>query len=940
MGEKASKSKKNKDTSQTATTSDTMPTVRVSENVSETSGEHRVSENNNNDTAAWPQQQQDLDVSNSSQSVTLQQNENPNESRGKRKKSTRKSKESNPTKSPEFQKIEQDQGSEEENPRSDKKPEEGTEETTEDPLLTKPNLGAEGSDKLKILRNKETPPSVVFAFPLKESSLFPDMTVPVLVSSPSLKELLSQEEQQRQFVAFFCQNNDVEVPEPDDLYKVGVVARVLRATTTPDGFSALVIQVTHRCRMERVVLFQPHKKIVRIEVLQDQVNPEDHVIIEALMRNVRQLLEDIARLSANVSEEFVFLIRQLDNPSNLADFVALQFLHTIAERQPFLEALDVRKRLEMALVVLLKESEMLKLQTQLRDEIHSQMEQRQREYMLREQLKLIRHELGEEVGEKELDVEKYEIRIQEAKMPEEAEKKTRAELRRLAVLPPEAAEYNIIRTYLDWLCDLPWSKRSEDRIDLRRAQWILNRDHYGLERVKERILEFLAVHKLKSNQKGAILCLSGPPGVGKTSLGRSIAEAMGREFFRFSVGGMHDEAEIKGHRRTYIGAMPGKILQALRRVQTRNPVLMLDEIDKIGKDWRGDPASALLEVLDPAQNQNFLDHYLDVNFDLSEVMFITTANYRDAIPVPLLDRMEVIELAGYIPEEKVEIARRYLLPRQREAHGLEKEQLHISHNAMSLIIDRYTRESGVRELERQISAICRKVATRAARASRKEKTVRVRVQETNLVQFLGQPRYVREDVHQRKPRPGRVTGMAWTPVGGETLVFEATLFPGTGKLELTGKMGEVMTESSRLALSFLKSHAGSFSIDLEKLAKTDLHLHAPAGAVPKDGPSAGIAITTAFLSLLATTPLNVPPDIAMTGEITLLGDLLPVGGIREKVVAAASAGIPTVILPAQNRKDLEEVPAYIRDKIDFHFADHYQDVAQLLFPGVFHPAQP
>ncbi|TNE52323.1 MAG: endopeptidase La [Deltaproteobacteria bacterium] len=783
-----------------------------------------------------------------------------------------------------------------------------------------------------LLRTGEKPPSVLFAFPLRESTLFPDMTVPVLLEPEALKELMLQEEQQRNFVAFFSQKKPTDVHGPEDLHAVGVTARVLRVTSTADGLNALVVQVTHRCRIERFVLAQPHKMVVRVELLHDEVKDEDSVVIEALTRNLNQLLQEVASLSPNIAEEFVLLVQQLDSPSHIADFVALQFLQTIEERQPFLETLDLRKRLEMALTVLLKESEMLKLQNQLREEIHSQMEQRQREFLLREQLRLIRKELGDEVGEKELDAEKYESRIKKARMPEEAEERAQAELRRLSVLPPEAAEYNIIRTYLDWLCDLPWSRRSDARIDLRRARAVLNRDHHGLERVKERILEFLAVHKLKPDQKGAILCLSGPPGVGKTSLGRSIAEAMGRKFYRFSVGGMRDEAEIKGHRRTYVGAMPGKLLQALRRVDTRNPVIMIDEIDKMGKDWRGDPASAMLEVLDPSQNQSFLDHYLDVSFDLSEVMFVATANYRDMIPKPLLDRMEVIELSGYIPEEKVEIARKYLLPRQREAHGLEKNQLQITRKAFHLVVDRYTREAGVRELERQIASVCRKVATRVASQSSGEDAIRVRVQDTNVEQYLGAPRYLREESVQKKARPGRVRGLAWTPVGGESLIFEATQFKGTGKLELTGKLGEVMTESSRIALSFLKSHAEAFSIDLERLAKLDLHLHAPAGAVPKDGPSAGVAITTAFLSLLTNEPLPVPSDFAMTGEITLLGDVLPVGGIREKVVAATSIGIPHVILPEANRKDADEVPDYIRDKLTFHFVSHYNEVAELLFP--------
>lgn len=782
----------------------------------------------------------------------------------------------------------------------------------------------------------DRPPPTVMAFPMPDAFLFPGMVAPVVLSSEALSVLVEKSKEQQQFVAFFAAKDETQdTPAPHQLYDVGVVGRVVRLVEMPNGMATVLVQVLERCRRERLIQQMPYV-VVQISLLEDVIDPKEEATVEALVRNVRQLLSETAELIPQLPQEFLELLHQLNEPGHLADFVALQFVSNVSKKQLFLEELYVRSRLEEAFGVLLKESEMLKLQKDLREEIESKVEDRQREFLLREQLKLIRRELGEEADEKELDSEDFQQRIAAAGMPLEAEKKAKDELRRLSVLPPEAAEYNIIRTYLDWLCDLPWSKRSEGKIHIRKARAILNRDHFGLERVKERILEFLAVHKLKPDQKGAILCLSGPPGVGKTSLGRSIAQAMGREFYRFSVGGMRDEAEIKGHRRTYIGAMPGKLIQALKRVGTKNPVIMLDEIDKIGKDHRGDPASALLEVLDPAQNDGFQDHYLDLPFDLSEVMFIATANYRDAIPPPLLDRMEVIDLSGYIPEEKVEIARRYLLPRQREAHGLKAEQLRISKGAFASIVRGYTREAGVRQLEREIGAVCRKVATRVAE-SIEENEVRAMVRETNVERYLGPARFSSLRIHSHQPRPGRAFGLAWTPVGGDVLTIEVTQFPGKGQLQLTGKLGEVMSESSRIALSFLKANAVRFGLDLAALETRDLHLHFPAGAIPKDGPSAGITITTAFLSLLSGEKGTLlAPALAMTGEITLMGDVLPVGGIREKVVAATAAGVSTVILPEENRKDLSDVPDYIQKKLTFHFARHYEDVLPVAFgPDAF-----
>lgn len=776
------------------------------------------------------------------------------------------------------------------------------------------------------------PPSTVMVFPMDTISLFPGMIAPTILPEEATQELTDKSKDGQQFIAFFAQKNTASSPQPEDLYEIGVVARVVRVMHLPDGSKTVLVQATNRCKSKTFTQTKPFM-IAQIEQLEEDTDPEDQTIIEALSRNIHKLLGEIAEIVPSLPNEFVELLQQLDEPGSLADFIALQFGGPKEQKQELLAELNTRLRMEKAFSVLLKETELIKLQYQLRQEVESKVEDRQREYLLREQLKLIHRELGETPEEAESETAQYARKIAEANMPEEAEKKAKEELRRLQALPAEATEYNLIRTYLDWLCVLPWSKRSESKINIRKARTILERDHYGLERVKERIIEFLAVHKLKPDQKGAILCLCGPPGVGKTSLGKSIAEAMGREFFRFSVGGMRDESEIKGHRRTYVGAMPGKLLQALKRVQTRNPVIMLDEIDKIGKDHRGDPASALLEALDPAQNNGFLDHYLDLPFDLSEVMFIATANYRDAIPAPMLDRMEVIQLTGYIPEEKVEIARRYLLPRQRKAHGLTADNVGIAKTAIGKIVREYTREAGVRNLEREIGSVCRKVATRVAEVeSTDERPIRVRVRDKNLENYLGKPRFSQEQVAAYPPRPGRALGLAWTPVGGDILAIEVTQFPGKGKLELTGKLGDVMSESSHIALSYLKSQATTFGIDLSQLKDKDLHLHVPAGAVPKDGPSAGITITTAFLSLLKNqTGKSVIPNLAMTGEITLMGDVLPVGGIREKVVAAAAAGVETVILPKRNEKDLSEVPDYIQEKMTFHFATHYDDVFSIAF---------
>jgi ATP-dependent Lon protease len=625
----------------------------------------------------------------------------------------------------------------------------------------------------------------------------------------------------------------------------------------------------------------------------------------------------------------------LDDPRQLVYFIATNIRMEIPEAQSILEIDSVREKLLKLTTIMTKELEVLELGRKIQTEAQSEMEKMQRDYFLREQLKAIKKELGEE-DEQTVEVEEYRTKIAQAGMPEEAEKEALRELSRLEKMPPQAAEYSVIKTYLDWLTDMPWQVATEDQLDIAHARNVLDEDHYDLEDIKERILEYLAVRKLKlerreereqeetidqirEEREGVILCFVGPPGTGKTSLGRSIARALGRKFLRMSLGGMRDEAEIRGHRRTYIGAMPGRVIQGLKRVGTKNPVFMLDEIDKVGADWRGDPSSALLEVLDPEQNRDFRDHYLDVPFDLSQVMFVTTANMLSPIPAPLRDRMEILELDGYTVEEKVRIAQQYLLPRQIRENSLRAEEIAFEDGAVRAIIRDYTREAGVRNLERQIGTVCRKVATKVA----EEEGVSVHVQPEELVGYLGKPRFYYECA-ERTELPGVATGLVWTPSGGDITFIEATKMAGNKRLILTGKLGDVMKESAQAAVSYVRSKAGELGIDEEIFAKSDLHIHVPAGAVPKDGPSAGVTMATALVSLLLDRPVKA--DVAMTGEITLRGQVLPVGGIKQKVLGAARVGIDTVILPQRNEPDLEDIPDEIREQMTFVFAERVDDV--------------
>jgi ATP-dependent Lon protease len=686
----------------------------------------------------------------------------------------------------------------------------------------------------------------------------------------------------------------------------------------PDGTLRILVQGAERIRILDYVSEQPYL-VARIEPMPDVL--EESTELEALTRNVQSTFTQIIEAIPYLPEELQLAVANLDDPSALSHLIAGALRISTEEKQELLETVDVNKRLRRLSEILARELEVVQLGSKIQSQVESELDKGQREYFLRQQLKAIQEELGEG-DEQQAEINELRQRIEETGMPEEAQKAAERELSRLEKLPPVAAEYGVIRTYLEWLVDLPWSKETEDNLDIGHARKVLDEDHYDLEEVKDRILEYLAVRKLNPESPGPILCFVGPPGVGKTSLGRSIARALGRKFERISVGGVRDEAEIRGHRRTYIGALPGTIIRALRDATTKNPVFMIDEIDKMGADFRGDPSSAMLEVLDPAQNSTFRDHYLDLPFDLSEVLFIATANILDAVPPPLQDRMEVIQLAGYTVEEKLHIAKRYLVPRQLEANGLKPSQIEFSDSALRAIIDEYTREAGVRNLERQVGTICRKVARQVAEGSVEGK---VRISAKRARELLGKRRFFSEQ-RRRTKDPGVATGLAWTPVGGEVLFVEATAVPGSGNLTITGQLGDVMKESAQAALSWVRAHANELARDLSDdwFANHDIHVHVPAGAVPKDGPSAGVAMTTALVSLISNRPVR--NDVAMTGEITLTGQVLPIGGLKEKSLAAQRAGIKQVIVPDRNEGDVEEISEQEREGLEFVYADDIGDV--------------
>jgi ATP-dependent Lon protease len=758
--------------------------------------------------------------------------------------------------------------------------------------------------------------------PLKETVVFPDSMTPLAIGQERSIQLVDEAVANDSTIALVATRNaDEEARGVDDIYEVGTAALIHKMIRVPDGTLRILVQGVRRVRLDRLVQTDPYL-VGEFSELPDVEGPETEV--EALARNVEALFSRIIGLVPYLPDELQLAAANAEDPSTLANLVATTMRLKTAEKQELLEEADIEARLRKLTVILNRELEVLELGTKIQSQVQSEMEHSQREYFLRQQLKAIQEELGEG-DEQQAEIAELRGQIEEAHLPEEADRAARRELDRLSKLPPAAAEYGVIRGYLEWILSLPWNETTEDNLDLEHARSVLDEDHYDLEKVKDRIIEQLAVSKLKDDISGPILCFVGPPGVGKTSLGQSIARSLGRKFSRISVGGVRDEAEIRGHRRTYIGALPGTIIRALRDAGSKNPVFMIDEIDKMGADWRGDPSSAMLEVLDPAQNSSFRDHYLDLPFDLSKVLFICTANQLETIPPPLQDRMEIIRLSGYTEEEKLGIAKRYLVPKQIEAHGLDAEKVKIGEKALRFLIAEYTREAGVRNLDREIAALCRKAAAEIASGKRKT----ARIDERRVRAWLGRPRF-RHEIRKRTADPGVATGLAVTPVGGDILFIEASAVPGDGRLVVTGQLGDVMRESAQAALSWVRGHASDLGLEEDWFAKRDVHIHVPAGAVPKDGPSAGIAMATALSSLAMGRPVS--EEVAMTGEITLTGQVLPIGGLRDKVLAAQRAGITTVILPKENEPDLEDLPREVRKQMTFVPADHVDEVIEAAFP--------
>ncbi len=792
-------------------------------------------------------------------------------------------------------------------------------------------------------------PEILPILPLRGLVVYPQTGVPLTIGQPRSIRLVDDVVTGDRFMGLVASKHpEIESPDPKHLYQVGTAGLIHRMFRAPDGTIRLLVQGLFRFRIVEFVATEPYLK-ARIEIIPEK--QETGLEVEALARNVRDQFAHIAEMIPSLPRELIATVTSITDPLQTVYTIANLQRMDIEDAQEILELDSITEKLHKLVALLTRESEVLELSQKIQKEARSEIDKVQREYFLREQLKAIQRELGE-TDEQVADVEEFRKKIEEAGMSEEARKLAQRELDRLSRLPTAAAEYGVIRTFLDWLVSLPWSKTTPDNLDIAHAREVLDQDHYGLQDIKERILEYLAIRKLRLDRagefsletstdvirrqrEGVILCFIGPPGVGKTSLGQSISRAMGRKFVRISLGGVRDEAEIRGHRRTYIGAMPGRIIQALRRVETRNPVFMLDEIDKLSFDFRGDPASALLEVLDPEQNQEFRDNYLEVAFDLSQVMFITTANQMETIPGPLLDRMEIIQLSGYTDSEKYEIAKRYLIPRQMKENSLRQDEIEFTPKALMAIIRHYTREAGVRNLEREIGSICRKVATKITEG----KVTSQVVDENTVRELLGRPKYLgTEEIQRRTEIPGVATGLAWTPVGGDVLFIEATIMPGSKGFITTGSVGKVMQESAQAALSYVRSRAAQFGIDPNIFEKSDIHLHIPAGAQPKDGPSAGITMATALVSLL--TGRLVRSDMGMTGEITLRGQVLPVGGIKEKVLAAHRAGLKTVILPKGNEADLEDLPEEVHSAIHFILVERVDEALEhALEQKVEQPAQ-
>jgi ATP-dependent Lon protease len=759
-------------------------------------------------------------------------------------------------------------------------------------------------------------PEALPVLPLRELVPFPEALMPLAIGQERSIRLVNDVLAGNRMLVMVASRvvGEGEEPGPDDLYRVGVAGVVARMLKVPDGTLRILVHGAQRVVLTDFVATEPYL-VARIEDAPDELVPSSE--LEALHRNVQSTFSHIIEEVPYLPEELQVAVANLDDPSELAHMIAGALRLKTEEKQALLEERNVTKRLRMLSELLARELELVEIGTRIQSQVQSEMDKGQREWFLRQQLKAIQEELGE-VDETQAEASELRERLEAAGLPEHAWKQAERELQRFERLPPQAAEHGVIRTYLEWLADLPWSKATEDSLDLKDARKILDRDHYDIESVKDRILEFLAVRKLKPDARSSILCFVGPPGVGKTSLGRSIAAAMGREFERISVGGVRDESEIRGHRRTYIGALPGTILRAIRDAGSNNPVLMIDEIDKMGADFRGDPSSAMLEVLDPEQNSTFRDHYLDLPFDLSRVFFICTANQLDTVPPALRDRMELIELSGYTHEEKREIAKRYLVPRQMERNGVGRSRIEVTPEALDVIIDGYTREAGVRGLEREIGSVCRKIAREFAEGTRKSKRV---VRAKTVRELLGKARF-QPDVQRRTGEPGVATGLAWTPVGGDVLFVEATAFPGDGKLQVTGQLGDVMKESAAAALSYVKSTDGDIPDDYFR--DNDVHVHVPAGAIPKDGPSAGITMATALASRATGRPVR--SDTAMTGEITLTGQVLPIGGLKEKALAAQRAGINRLIIPRRNEADIDDIPEHLRKRMKFVLVDDVDEV--------------
>jgi ATP-dependent Lon protease len=761
--------------------------------------------------------------------------------------------------------------------------------------------------------------------PVRDLVVFPHMVLPLFVGREiSIKAIEAAVAGNRMIVLATQRTQEIETPTPEDLFLIGTAGVIMRMLKLPDGRVKVLVQGLAKVKVELFEQSAPHF-VVKVRRLPESRPAETSLEVEALIRTVKERVEKVVGFGKMMVSDVLAVIENLEEPGRLADMIASNIGLKVETAQEILEVTDAVSRLRKVNEILGKELDVLTVQQKIQTEAKSEIDKTQREYYLREQLKAIQKELGE-VDERLEEVNEFRRKIVEAKMPEKVAKEAEKQLGRLERMHSDSAEAATVRTYLEWMVELPWGRTTRDNLDLKLAAKVLDEDHYDLEKVKERILEYLAVRKMKERMKGPILCFAGPPGVGKTSLGKSIARALGREFVRISLGGIRDEAEIRGHRRTYVGSLPGRIIQGIRQANSNNPVFMMDEVDKIGMDFRGDPAAALLEVLDPEQNHGFSDHYLGVPFDLSNVMFITTANLIDPIPSPLRDRMEVINISGYTTEEKLGIAKTHLIPRQLSEHGITRKDIHLTDPAIRLIIGQYTREAGVRNLEREIAHVLRKVARKLAEGKKK----RYRVTPINLHKYLGVPRFLPE-VEQEKDEVGVATGLAWTETGGDIIHVEATTMKGKGNLTLTGHLGEVMKESAQAALSYIRSRESRLAIGPDLFGKTDIHIHVPAGAIPKDGPSAGITMATAIASVLTGIPIR--KEVAMTGEVTLRGRVLPIGGLKEKLLAAKRAGIRVVILPKRNRKDLEEVPRHVQKGLETFFVDQMDEVLAIALRG-------